>query len=377
MEVDNQDGRNHRSGTEFKRYARKRIIVGVLLGVVALWVVGTVISFFDRPATVQTGKTKQANQIHSRPVEKDTLVADSKKMEKVPYLDVYPKKTDEKTRSGPVTGQVQEDAAKSFPTHDSLSSKSEVSQPRGVVFVKAVVEPLNYELHERFWGWRPNDYINVTDNVNNFQLGVLEVTRRTAVILTERLSRTGSAAAFDLHLERAMNWFMISANRYWLPSPESKYAEGLNELRKYLKKLEKGSATFYTRTDNLIPLLASYEDLLGSCDENLVKAHEDDGSPVSFFKADDYVYYARGISSAMLTILQAVLVDFHATLESRNGIEILHHAIASCERASEINPWIVMESSLNGLFANHRANMAAPISHARFYLGLLIRTLST
>ena len=31
----------------------------------------------------------------------------------------------------------------------------------------------------------------------------------------------------------------------------------------------------------------------------------------------------------------------------------------------------------SSIFANHRANMAAPISHARFYLGLLIKALST
>jgi hypothetical protein len=32
---------------------------------------------------------------------------------------------------------------------------------------------------------------------------------------------------------------------------------------------------------------------------------------------------------------------------------------------------------LCGIFANHRANMAAHISHARFYVGLLAAALST
>ena len=125
-------------------------------------------------------------------------------------------------------------------------------------------------------------------------------------------------------------------------------------------------------------MLAAYEDLLGSCDENLVKATEDDsGQAVSFFRADDYFYYAKGVASAMLTILEAVAEDFALTVESRRGTEVLHHAIASCRRATQINPWIVTDSSLDGVFANHRANMAAPVSHARFYLGLLIKTLST
>jgi len=268
------------------------------------------------------------------------------------------------------------------PAHKAVPHETEIAKvakhlPKGVVFIKACIEPLAYELNERFWGWRPNDVLNFTDNVNNFQLGVLEVTRRTAVILTERISRTGTTAAFDKNLENAMNWFMIKSNRYWFPSPETKYSAGLKELEIYKEKLEKGEANFHTRPDNLIPLLAAYEDLLGSCDENLVKQKEDDGTAVSFFKADDYFFYAQGVASAMYTILEAILEEFNKTVESRRGIEVLHHAIESCHHAVEIHPLMVTNSSWSGVLANHRANMAAPISHARFYIGVLIKTLST
>jgi len=249
--------------------------------------------------------------------------------------------------------------------------------PKGVAFVEAVIKPLRFELEERWWGWRPNDIINVTDNVNNFQMGVLEVTRRAAVALAERISRTGTTDAFDKNLEQAMNWFMVKASSYWFPSAESKYREGLEEMQSYLTKLKAGNATFYTRTDNLIPLLASFEDLLGSCDENLVKQVNSDGTPMSFFSADDHFFYTRGVASSMATVLEAVHHDFLSTLESRHAAELLHHAIVSCRRAAEIDPWILLDRNLSSVFANHRANMAAPVSHARFYLGQLIKTLST
>jgi hypothetical protein len=168
--------------------------------------------------------------------------------------------------------------------------------PKGVAFVEAAIQPLSYELEERWWGWRPNDIIDLTDNVNNFQMGVLEVTRRTAVALAERISRTGTTDAFDKNLEQAMNWFMIKASSYWFPSAESKYHEGLEELQAYLEKLRAGNATFYTRTDNLIPLLASFEDLLGSCDENLVKETYEDGTPLSMFDVDNYFFYTQGVA---------------------------------------------------------------------------------
>ncbi len=249
--------------------------------------------------------------------------------------------------------------------------------PKGVAFVEAAIQPMSYELEERWWGWRGNDILNVTDNVNNFQLGVLEVTRRTTVALAERISRTGTTDAFDENLEQAMNWFMVKSTSYWFPSAESKYSEGLEELQAYLGKLKAGKANFFTRTDNLIPLLASFEDLLGSCDENLVKLTNTDGTEISFFSVDDYFFYTQGVASSMATVLEAVHHDFLPTLESRHATELLHHAILSCQQASKIDPWIILDPSLSSIFANHRANMAAPISHARFFLGQLIKTLST
>ena len=161
------------------------------------------------------------------------------------------------------------------------------------------------------------------------------------------------------------------------PSSEGKYNDGLKELEKYAEKLKKGEANFYTRADNLIPLLNEYEHLLGSCDDNLVKIKEEDGSKVSFFKADNYFYYAKGVASAMVPILEAIEKDFHDTLDRRNCLKELHHAIESCEHALHIDPIIIMNSNLSSIFANHRANMAAHISHARFYISVLVKTLST
>ena len=275
------------------------------------------------------------------------------------------------------TAEKKKAEAQKEPAHKAPEAEEAKPRAVGVAFVEATIKPLNYELNERFWGWRPNDILDFTDNVNNFQLGVLEVTRRTVVALAERISRTGATAAFDENLENSMNWLMIKARKYWFPSPENKYNDSLNELRHYIKRLEKGEAKFHTRTDNLIPLLMDFEDLLGSCEENLVKTKEDDGSSVSFFKADDYFYYAKGVASAMETILEGVLEDFRTIIDTRRGIDTIHHAIESCHEAAEISPWIVTNSSLGGILANHRANMAAPLSHARFYIGVLIKTLST
>jgi len=93
--------------------------------------------------------------------------------------------------------------------------------------------------------------------------------------------------------------------------------------------------------------------------------------------ADNYFYYGKGVASTMGHILIAIEKDFEKTLERRNCLEVIGHAIESCEHASHIDPWIVLNADYDGVFANHRANMAAHISHARFYIGVLIMTLST
>jgi hypothetical protein len=247
----------------------------------------------------------------------------------------------------------------------------------GIATTEAIINVLEYELRGRWWGWRPNDLIQITDNVQNYQLGVLEVSRRAVVALAERMSRTGSTALYDQNLEMAMNWIMVKAESYWFPSAESKYKETVKDMRVYVERLERGTAHFYTRTDNLIPLLASFEDLLGSCDEILLKMKEDDGRKVSTFKVDDYFYYSKGVIDSMLTILQAVREDFYKTLDGRRSVEIIDHAIYSLKKGKEVKPWVVLNSNLSSVLANHRSNLAGPVSHARFHLGLMIRALST
>jgi hypothetical protein len=439
--------------TEFKRFAAKRIIIGVILAVGVLWTLGSIMGILDRPkpipqATLEGATHEAAAQEEDSAQEHAPMSAKTSAEAAHGRQDVHdgeaeaasgghgdaaaasgadheeaaasPHGASTHANSGAESASHAEateaaghggsqEAAKAETGHGTVgegagsegagsegagsesaakgehtSAVSETMAPklperkeRGVATVEAMIAPMEYELKERFYGWRPNDLIDFTDNVNNYQLGVLEVTRRAVVALNERISRTGSTDAFSPSLEDATNWFMIKATKYWFPSAETKYQEGINDLNKYRDALQAKRATFYTRADNLIPLLASFEDLLGSCDENLVKRVEDDGSEVSWFKADNYFFYAKGVAAAMAPILEAIHHDFLITLETRHGTELLHHAIVSCQTAASLEPWLITDSDLDGILANHRANMAAPISHARFYVGALIKALST
>jgi len=286
------------------------------------------------------------------------------------------------TQDGVTENKSNPTKEKSDQKNKKTSSKKKVkpieAKPlvKGVAFVNALIKPINYEVNERFWGWRPNDILNFTDNVNNLQRGVLEVTRRAAVVLAGRISRTGSNDAFDENLENAMNWFMVKADKYWFPSPESKYNEGIAELQSYIKRLEKKRVRFYSRTDNLIPLLMAFEDLLGSCDKNLIKKTDENGNPIGSSQADDIFYYAKGVAIAILSILEGVSIDFGDMLSSVQGcMDVLEQAIEACQSAITIDPALITEGDLSSIYANHRANIAQPLNQARFHIGVLIRAL--
>ena len=357
---------------EFKKFAWFRIIGAIILAIAVLWAITWAINALDLAGMAGGHRSETGLTSHEASLSpEESHQAEVSGSHTGDSTGTHMTSAD-KPHQGPDTHGITETEKA---THHKTANAYET---KGAFFVDSLIKPINHEVNERFWGWRPNDIINITDNVNEMQLGMLEVTRRATVALTEKISRTGSASSLNPYLENAMNSFMINADSYWMPSAEAKYNEAMNDLKKYKKQLTTNEASFYTRADSLIPLLQTLEDLLGSCDENLVKQKEDTGEPVSTFRADNYFYYAKGVATAMTTILHAVDEEFTNILETRNAKDIMHHAIESAHHAAQIKPWImVTEGSLNGILANHRANMAAHISHARYYIGLLAKTLST
>ncbi|MCX5882564.1 MAG: DUF2333 family protein, partial [Deltaproteobacteria bacterium] len=269
----------------FKKFATQRIVTGLLLTVAVLWITGTVLGLLgksDPPVTVlpleqsaavqipspQKSETSHTQAAGENPKTNSTGLPPSPSLAKESKSQPDTQLNESGTNAGkpvqaaapapakPAGGHSPAGDKPAATSHALDPSKALPKKTPGVAFVTAAIKPLSYELNDRFWGWRPNDILNFTDNVNNFQLGVLEVTRRTTVVLTERLSRTGSVESLNKNLERAMDWLMTKPERYWFPSPESRYEDALAELAAYKNNLEKGDAVFYSRADTLLPLLA-------------------------------------------------------------------------------------------------------------------------
>jgi hypothetical protein len=267
------------------------------------------------------------------------------------------------------------------PAHPAARVAPPGNALRGEIFTRALIKIIDDQVNQTWFGWRPNSIVfgilGLTDNVNNFQLGVLEVARRTIVVLNEQFTRFANTEAFDPRVNDAMNYLMVSPEKYWFPSASGKYREAIHDLKDYIKALQNGQSRFYSRVDHLIVLLNHYRDLLGSNFNNLIKDTEPDGSPVSWFKVDDYFYHAQGVALAMSEMLVAVQEDFHRELQKKNSHKLLEEAIHALHQAAHMHPWIVTNGGKDGILANHRSNMGGYIAEAEHLINTLRMQLAT
>lgn len=243
----------------------------------------------------------------------------------------------------------------------------ELSPIPGVTFVDTLIRVMDHELHGRTLGWRPNDILigRFTDNINNYQLGVLEAVRFTALRLKDSLTRMGDADTYDPDLEQAVNLFMNSATLWWFPEAESSYNQAIEHLKKFKAKLESGKRTFYYRRDNLVALLSTYRDQFGNVNRSLVQ-------PSSWYHSDEPFYYAKGVAHVYFEILKVCKVGFKTQLTSTmHGMDIMDEILHELYVAENIQPWLILNGDLGGWLANHRANLNAPTSEVAHLLVIL------
>ncbi len=247
---------------------------------------------------------------------------------------------------------------------------------KGEIFTRALIKIMDDQLNGTWLGWRPNSLLfgklRLTHNVNNIQEGVLEVARRTVEVLNLNLTRFATTEAYNPQVNEAMNYFMVSSDKYWFPSASGKYREALHDLQVYIDDLHRGGRShFYTRVDYLIVLLGNYKDILGSNFHNLIKDTEDDGRTVGWWASGEYFYHGQGIALGMAEMLEAVDREFHQELQKKDSHKLLEEAIHSLHAASRLSPWVLTNGSKDGFLANHRANMGTYIGDAEHMISSL------
>jgi hypothetical protein len=252
---------------------------------------------------------------------------------------------------------------------------------KGELFTRALIKIMDDQISGTWFGWRPNSLLfgklSLTHNVNNIQEGVLEVARRTVEVLNLNMTRFATTEAYNPQVNEAMNYFMVSSDKYWFPSASGKYREALHDLQVYIDDLHRGRSRFYTRVDHLMVLLGNYKDILGSSFHNLIKDTEDDGRTVGWWVSGEYFYHAQGIALGMAEMLEAVDREFQQELQKKDSHKLLEEAIHSLHAASQLSPWVLTNGSKDGFIANHRANMGTYIGDAEHIISTLQSSLAS
>ncbi|MCB9489671.1 MAG: DUF2333 family protein [Deltaproteobacteria bacterium] len=251
----------------------------------------------------------------------------------------------------------------------------------GMVFISTVVNLVQGELDRPLGGFRPDNIVwfgglMPFDNVQNFQLGVMETVARTSIFLKERISRAGGGSdEFVEALEEASERFNFSQTDKIFTRFQIR--EGLDSMRKYQRFVNDGKSGFYIRTDNLYDMLGVYREFLGDTHRKLAKWQEKDGSDVSFFDTDDYYYYGLGVAYATLALSRAIEAEFGEILRQKGALTFLQSYLPSLEYATSTNPpWVVLDGGLTSQFIpNHRSNLETQVNDARFKIVSMMDTI--
>jgi hypothetical protein len=228
------------------------------------------------------------------------------------------------------------------------------------------------------------------DNMPSWEFGALEMTRDLALAMRQDFSRSQSQSLENPFLTKAQPQFNINNLNWILPSSESAYQEGIDNLYAYRSSLSDSSqqqGQFYARADNLRDWLKQLEKRLGSFSQRLSAsvgqerldtslagdAQAIQSTPTasrlaektSWWQLDDNFYEARGASWALIHFLKAVEVDFADVLEKKNATVSLQQIIRELEATQE-SLWspIILNGSGFGTLANHSLVMANYISRA-------------
>lgn len=216
-------------------------------------------------------------------------------------------------------------------------------------------------------GWRPNDFFLWgpglwADNNANRQLGMIQVVRESVRVMRDHLTKV-SSTEYDANLVAADTLLRNDERKFWFPAAETRFAEGVDALRRYRAGLEvvpPVSKPINRRNVELIRLFQVWTDLLGDAHSNLLR--EDP----PFLQTDDYYYHAQGYAHVMHHLMLAVMREYAADLAARRTVLDMAARIAeSLGRAAAMKPLVVLDGDVDGLFANHRRNLHAYLVDAR------------
>jgi hypothetical protein len=242
----------------------------------------------------------------------------------------------------------------------------------GEIFASMLAEIVDHELHTGF-GWRPNDFFlwgpNVmADNNASRQLGIIMAVRETMRVFKDHLTKV-SSNEYDQNLVVADTDFRNDAERWILPAPETKYADGVQHLRAYVAGLHaspENSRELNQRSVEMVRLMQTWTDLLGDAHAKLYQTSTYAGKPIHAWDSDDLFYHAQGYTHVMYYMMLAIRREYAGQIkEDPILVTLIDDATDALGKAAMLKPLIVFNGAPDGIFANHRRNLDTYVGEAR------------
>ena len=229
------------------------------------------------------------------------------------------------------------------------------------------------------------------DNIPEWEFGALNQLRDTARIMRNDFSRSQTQSAEDRNLADAQTFFNNDANKWWLPSAEGRYQEGMAQLEIYMERLADANdqdGQFFARADNLAAFLQESSTRLGGYTQRLAASvgqaqvnvalagdpAAEQSTPAAnerevhtpWLEIDNVFFESRGYAWALLQMLRAIEIDFESVLRDKNALPSVRQIIRELEGAQGTlsTRFIVLNGQGFGLFPNHSLVLASYLSRA-------------
>jgi hypothetical protein len=242
----------------------------------------------------------------------------------------------------------------------------------GEIFASTLAAIMDHELNTGF-GWRPNDFFLwgpkiAADNNAYRQIGIIMAVRETTRVFKDHLTKV-SSNEYDPNLVIADTDFRNDAQRWMLPSAESKYRDGVKHLRRYVAGLHakpETSAELNQRSVEMVRLFQAWTDLLGDAHARLYRDVRSDGSPVGWWGSDHLFYRSQGYAHVIYHMMKALKREYAVQLKADPVLsKLFDEATVALGKAAMMKPPVVLNGSPDGVLANHRRNLDTYIIEAR------------
>lgn len=224
---------------------------------------------------------------------------------------------------------------------------------KGKILVDAITFQLRRELDSPL-GWSINDLLWnswLFDNRAYRQYGVYHATKVLMDLYSMHIAKLGSSGRESDFLYKArLNNFAIDPRKFWFPSAEKSYRQGLELVEKYKKSLDDGSGVYNARTDDLH---LSLDMLIGENMLGYAVGLLEDAQQLPFYKLDNRIYEVQGIVLVTRDFIHT-LYTLYPEIASRNNADNMAAAMKDLNAICSYNPlYITADLNSGELVLSH------------------------